>query len=165
MKLFMSYHENNWLEDYEGIKPILYKRYVDDIFAAFENENDLVSFFDYLNNRHPNKKFTKEDNIDGNIGFLDIFISSKNSFSTSLYHKPTFTGLYLNFKSFAPMQFKTMLVNTLLDRIFKISSNWVNFHLDVEQLSKYLMKNLYPKKLIDKLCKKFLDKNLLIVMF
>ena len=36
--LFMGYHENNWLNNYKGPAPIIYKRYVDDIFCLFNNE-------------------------------------------------------------------------------------------------------------------------------
>ena len=39
------------------IKIILY---VDDILAAFDNEQDSLNFFNFLNNRHPNIKFTIE---------------------------------------------------------------------------------------------------------
>ena len=39
------------------IKLILY---VDDILAAFDNKQDSLNFFNFLNNRHPNIKFTIE---------------------------------------------------------------------------------------------------------
>ena len=52
--LFMSHNENLWIENYEGNKPLMYKRYVDDTFLAFENENDSDLFFDYLNSQHKN---------------------------------------------------------------------------------------------------------------
>ena len=38
-------------------------RYVDDILAAFDNEQDSLNFLDFLNNRHPNIKFTIEKQI------------------------------------------------------------------------------------------------------
>ena len=38
-------------------------RYVDDILTAFENEQDSLNFLDFLNNRHPNIKFTIEKQI------------------------------------------------------------------------------------------------------
>ena len=51
--LFMGHHEKVWLEMADG-GPTFYRRYVDDIFLTFENEECALSFLDYLNNRHPN---------------------------------------------------------------------------------------------------------------
>lgn len=42
--IFMGYHEKKWIENYSDTKPILYKRYVDDIFAAFTNR-EAINFF------------------------------------------------------------------------------------------------------------------------
>ena len=36
-------------------KPKFYLRYVDDILAAFENEQDSLNFLSFLNNRYPRK--------------------------------------------------------------------------------------------------------------
>ena len=35
-------------------KPNFYLRYVDDILAAFDNQQDSLNFLDFLNKRHPN---------------------------------------------------------------------------------------------------------------
>ena len=109
---------------------------------------------------HPNIKFTKEYNKGGKIAFLDIDISNNNGLKTSVYHKPTYTGLLTSFKSFVPFSYKTRLINTLLDRIFKINSDWKGFHLDTERLSSFLLRNSFPKVLIDKMTRRFLDKKL-----
>ena len=156
--LFMGINETKWLEEYHGTGPIFYKRYVDDIFAVFENELQSNSFFDYLNNRHPNITFTKENNENGQLPFLDILISNSSTFSTTIYRKTTYTGLLLNFKSFTPFQYKTRLIQTLLDRTYKICSSWVNFDKETRILSKNLLRNMYPKRLLEKCIKKYLDK-------
>ena len=113
-----------------------------------------------MNNRHPNIKFTKENNVNGSLPFLDILIANAKTLSTTVYRKSTYTGLLLNFKSFAPFQYKTRLIQTLLDRTFKICSNWLNFDVEVKKLSKTLVRNMYPKKLIDKCLRMYLDKKL-----
>jgi len=156
--LFMGINETKWLEEYHGTGPIFYKRYVDDIFAVFENELQSNSFFDYLNNRHPNITFTKENNENGQLPFLDILISNSSTFSTTIYRKTTYTGLLLNFKSFTPFQYKTRLIQTLLDRTYKICSSWVIFDKETRILSKNLLRNMYPKRLLEKCIKKYLDK-------
>ena len=117
-------------------------------------------FFEYLNNRHPNIKFTKEYNKNSNIPFLDISITNLDNIITSVYHKTTYTGLLTNFKSFVPYIYKTGLIQTLLDRTYKINSSWVGFDIDIKNLSKCLLRNLFPKRIIERAIKQFLDKKL-----
>ena len=73
----MGFHESKWLNEYNLNKPKFYLRYVDDILAAFDNEHDSLNF---LNNRHPNIKFTIEKQINHSIAFLDKFISGIKDF-------------------------------------------------------------------------------------
>ena len=75
-------------------------RYVDDTLAAFDNEQDSLNF---LNNKHPNIKFTREKQINHSIAFLDVVVISginNQNLTLQTYHKSTYTGLLLNFKSF-----------------------------------------------------------------
>ena len=71
-----------------------------------------------------------------------------------------FLNLDSNFKSFVPFDYKKRLVNTLLDRTFKINSSWAGFDIDVESLKSSLLRNLYPSRLIDKCVREFLNKKL-----
>ena len=155
--LFMGVNETNWLSEYEGVGPKFYRRYVDDIFAVFEHELEACSFFEYLNSRHPNIKFTKEYSKNGTLPFLDVSIYNMNNYTTSVYHKSTYTGLLLNFKSFVPFEYKIRLIKTLLDRIFRICTSWVIFDLETKKLTKTLLRNMYPIRLINKQIKRYLD--------
>ena len=74
----MSFHEQNWIEQATNLKPIFYKRYVDDIFAVFESESDADAFYSYLNTRHENIKFTFEKEKDNKLPFLDILINNES---------------------------------------------------------------------------------------
>ena len=58
--IFMGFHESKWLNEYNLNKPKFYLRYADDILAAFDNEQDSLIFKIFLNNGHPNIKFTIE---------------------------------------------------------------------------------------------------------
>ena len=73
--IFMGFYESKWLNEYNPNKPKFYLRYVDDILAAFDKEQDSSNFPDFLNKRHPNIKFTMEKQINHSIAFLDVFIS------------------------------------------------------------------------------------------
>ena len=57
--IFLCYHENKWLTDCPPeFKPLLYRRYVDDLFLLFDNEHQANSFLNYLNNKHHKIVFT-----------------------------------------------------------------------------------------------------------
>ena len=73
--IFMGFHESKRLNEYNINKHKFYFRYVDDILAASDNEQDSLNFLNFLNNRHPNIKFTIEKQINHSIAFLDVFIS------------------------------------------------------------------------------------------
>ena len=56
--IFMGFYKSKWLNEYNLNKTKFYLRYVDDILAAFEKEQESLNFLDFLNNTHPNIKFT-----------------------------------------------------------------------------------------------------------
>ena len=157
--IFMEFQESKWLNEYNPNKPKSYLRYVDNILAAFDNQQDSLNFLNFLNNRHPNFKFTIEKQNNHSITFLDVFISGINNQNLTLqtYHKSTYTGLLLNFKSFTSFSYKISLIKCLIDRSFKICDNWNSFHNDIENIKSNLIKNAYPPFLIDKVIKKYLD--------
>ena len=65
--LLMGHHENNCLNNYEGQAPILYKRYVDDVFCLFNDKKEANLFLEYLNKQHPNIKFKDELEKNGSL--------------------------------------------------------------------------------------------------
>ena len=74
--IFMGFYESKWLNEYNLNKPKFYIRYVDDILAAFDKEQDSLNFLNFLNKRHLNIKFTIEKQSNHSIAFFDIFVSS-----------------------------------------------------------------------------------------
>ena len=82
----MSFYESNWLN---VNKYKFYLRYVDDILAAFDNEQDSLKVSIFLSNRHSNIKFKIEKQINHSISFLDVLISGINNQNLALqiYHK------------------------------------------------------------------------------
>ena len=91
----MGFYESNWLNEHNVNKPKFYLRHVDDILAAFDNEEDSLKVSIFLNNRHSNIKFEIEKQINHSISFLDVLISGINNQNLTLqiYHKSTYTGL------------------------------------------------------------------------
>ena len=157
--IFMSFHESKWLNEYNLNKSKFYLGYADEIVAAFDNEQDSLNFLNFLSNGHPNIKFSTEKQNNHSIAFLDVFISGINNQNLPLqtYHKLTYTGLLLNFKSFTSFSYKISLTKCLIDRSFKICNNWNSFHNDIENIKSNVIKNAYPSFLIDKVTKNYLD--------
>ena len=77
--ILMGFYESKWLNEYNLNKPKFYLRYVDDISAAFDKEQDSLNFLNFLYKRHPNIKFTIEKQINHSIALLDVFISGINN--------------------------------------------------------------------------------------
>ena len=81
--IFMRFYESKWLNEYNLNKLKFYLRY--DILAAFKKEQDSLNFLNFLNNKHPNTKFTIEKQVNYSIAFLDVFISAWN-YNTNRNH-------------------------------------------------------------------------------
>lgn len=158
--IFLSHHEQIWLNNCPvAFKPLYYRRYVDDVFVLFRDKSHVLKFKEYLNKQHKNIHFTHEEEKDNNLSFLDILVTRDGEhFLTSLYRKATFSGVYTNFQSFIPLQYKHGLLFTLLYRAYTISSNFEIFHNEICTLKTIWLKNAYPLSMIDKCILKYFNK-------
>ena len=147
--VFMCHFEKIWLENCPThFKPIVYRRFVDDTFLLFQTKDHVEKFKNYLNKQHKNIKFTSEIEENGSLSFLDITITRENNkFVTSVYRKPTFSGVFTNFESFIPEMHKRGLIETLLHRSFRLCSSCKNFHQEIEILKSIFKQSNYPKML------------------
>ena len=73
---FLCHYEKIWLHECPSqFKPVVYKRYVDDIFVLFKSKEHLKLFVNYMNSKHRNIKFTFETEDSNNFSFLDVKIT------------------------------------------------------------------------------------------
>ena len=144
--VFLSFYEVKWLEQCPNeFKPVFYRRYVDDIFVLFKFAEHLSKFRDYFNTCHQNMSFSLEQEKEGKLSFLDVQVSHQEGhFVTTVYRKPTFSGVYTHFESFLPTIHKFGMIYTLVYHCFKICSDWTKFH---EELN-FLKKNIFEKCLL-----------------
>ena len=158
--IFLAHHEVGWLDNCPPeFKPIMYRRYVDDTFVIFESEEHVPLFQDYLNSQHRNMQFTSEIETENKLPFLDILIEKQGgSFQTSVYRKPTFTGLTTKFTSAIPAQYKQNLILTLVNRAYSICSNYLSLHKELLSLKKTLLSNEFTSRMINKCIGKQLNK-------
>ena len=77
----------------------MYVRYLNHIFAVFDNDNACMSFLEVLNNQHKNISYTFEKSID-TLQFLCVVVQINNQGAdTWVLRKPTNTVCPLNRKS------------------------------------------------------------------
>ena len=141
-KAFLCHFEKQWLSDCpQDFCPNIYRRYVDDIFVTFNSYQQLKKFVEYMNTKHPNIKFTFEHEHNS-FSFLDVKICRENNkLTTSVYRKPTFSGVFTNSKSFIPTVYKFGLVYILLHRYCNITSSYEKFHNEINALKQILNLN------------------------
>ena len=146
---FLCHYGKLWLDNCPPeLKPVVYRRYVDYMFV--KPKDHLLLFAKYMNTRHKNLKFTFDFEQNNSFSFLDVKITrGSNRFSTSVFRKATFSGVFTNFDSFIFEFYKADLIFTLLFRCFTICSDMQSFHLEVEQLRQIFECNNYSVALID----------------
>jgi len=157
--VFLCFHEQRWLNNCPPeFSPVFYRRYMDDTFILFREQAHAPLFLNYLNKQHQNINFTMECENNNSLPFLDVLITRvDNKFCTSVYRKPTFSGLGISFFSFCSSRFKINSIKTLLFRAYNICSNYRAIDLEARFLRSFFIDNGFPTKLFDSLLRKFLD--------
>ncbi|XP_071577702.1 uncharacterized protein [Temnothorax nylanderi] len=127
--------------------PPFYKRYIDDVTLAAPSAL-LQHTLDVFNSFHPRLQFTIEIGEDDTLKFLEITMLLKdNRLTFDWFHKPTFSGRYLNYWSQHPVCQKRGTVIGLIDRAFLLSHpsyHAKNFKLVID----ILLDNCYPLSFI-----------------
>ena len=147
--IFLSFHEEMWLSNCPiEFKPIFYRRYVDDTFILFSDKSHAPKFLNYINRQHDNINVTMETESTNSLSFLDVLVSRQNNeFVKSVFRKSSFSGLGISFFSFCTKQFKTNAVLTLVNRAYKICSNYFLLHDEFQFLTTFFQNNGFPRQL------------------
>ena len=86
-----------------------------------------------------------EKEQDNKLPFLHVFVTrTEQGFRSSVYHKPTFTGQYINFKPHHPYSEKKGIVRCLQHRAKTISSDTDAFQEKMLCLRHNFHRNNYP---------------------
>ena len=78
-----------------------------------------------------------------------VIIRNGPRLDTKVYVKPTDNGLLLHYQSHVDVRYKHSLLKTMLNRAFKLSSNWQFFHQECERLKMVFARLHYPKTLVE----------------
>ena len=139
--------------------PLLYDRFVDDTFAIFNSESESKDFFSLLNGLHPGLRFTVENELNGELPFMDVLVQRKDdALLKSVYRKPTFTGLYTRWDSFSPTNRKINLIKSLTSRAVKICSK-STLAQEINNLKTLFAKNGYPTEVVNRTIQMEIDRH------
>ena len=140
----------------DDLWPRLYRRFVDDTFALLDSRDGALAFWGCLNESYPSLHFTMESEDDGLLPFMDARVRKENVFTTAIYRKPTFTGLYTQWDSYGPTSQKIALVHSLVQRARKICSPQ---YLDgeVKSVQSTFEKNGYPGPIVSRVIQQALE--------
>ena len=131
-------------------------------FLVFKKREHIDEFFNYLNGKHPNIRFTKEYENGNKLSFLDMNVNKVRrggimTFNLSIFRKSTFTGLGMNYHSYVFNNFKINNIRTFIFRAYRLCSTWCDFNHEVQFLLRYFKSNGYPESVVFKVINKFLN--------
>ena len=151
---FLGYLENRHICN-SVFTPNFYNRYIDDICAIFTDSDSIEPFLNFINDLHPNLKFTIEYATD-TFPFLNVEMKFNDfDFDSWVYRKPTHTGQMLNFSAMCPDKWKRGLILCLLNIGKRICSNDYLFNEEVIKLRNMFKLNGYPTYYFNKVLDKF----------
>ena len=156
--VFMLAFEKRHMSELKAMGVRIWLRYVDDIFASFDNKEQAENVLEFINNQHPNLRFTVEHEESGRLPFLDTCVVRRiNKYSTTIYRKKTFIGVYLNWTSMTARSYKIGLIRCLAERIWRICSEDDERRVELDKLKLILARNDYPTEVVESCISKFVE--------
>ena len=145
---YMGHFEDTHVFTYR-LRPLMYIRYIDDIFMIWPHGAvELTLFFQHLNNCSAHIKFTTETSPT-EISFLDSKVVLEDGvIYTDLFTKPTDSHNYLYYNSAHPQRCKDSIPYSQFLRVRRICTRNQDFDKNVIELSKHFLRRKYPLELL-----------------
>ena len=149
--LFVGYVEEQIFNQFDGPKPELFGRYIDDCLGATScTKEELERFISFVNSFHPALKFTWEIS-ETSINFLDINISVQdNNLATIVHYKPTDSHSYLLYSSSHPSHVKDSIPYSQFLRLRRLCSEDSDFNSKCDETSNFFSESGYPDSILSK---------------
>ena len=137
-------------------KPLVWKRYIDDIFSLWNIKKDEIkAFIETANRYHSTIRFTAEIS-DKEITFLDTCVYKGSRFEQDsvldlrTHFKPTETFQYTHFQSCHPVGVKKGFIKGKALRLLRTNSSQQIFEENICNFKLRLMSRGYPGNFIQK---------------
>ena len=140
--------------------PSIWLRFVDDTFVINQAEHSQA-LVQHINSQDPNIQFTVEPTQQGSLPFLYMLVTIEqdNTFSTSVYRKPTHTDQYLHWDSNHHITAKQSVFNTLAHRTKVISSSQDKLQKELQHIKSALQQCQFPNWALNQWYHKFINPN------
>ena len=94
----------------------VWERHVDDVFSIV-HKTCLQELLEHINSLHPQTQFTKEEENNSSLPFLDTLVQRNHNktISVKIYRKPTHTNQYQKYTSHIPTSAKQSVITALFD--------------------------------------------------
>ena len=153
--IFMGKVETELLNR-SAFKPLVWKRYIDNIFSLWDiSREELQQFIEQANNYNPTIKFTAEIS-ETEITFLDTVVYKGNRFITEsvldvrTHYKATETFQYTHFSSCHPPGVKRRFIKGEALRLLQTNSTKATFEEKIKHFESRLIERGYPKNLVQR---------------
>ena len=144
--IFMHYCEQHILSNApNNSKPLIWKRFIDDIFMIWRHgEDELETFLQFCNQCFPTIKFTAEKSL-SKINFLDttIYFNDHGILESTLFIKPNDICTLLHNNSFHPQSCKKGIIYSQALRYRRIITDDIKLLTNLEKLRNNLIKRGY----------------------
>ena len=138
-----------------GHPPKVWERHVDEVFSIV-NKTYLEELLEHISNLHPQTQFTKEEENNSSLPFLDTLVQRNHdkTISVKISRKPTHTNQYLKYTSQNPTAAKQSVITALFDRADNVVSNEKDKIEEKHHILAALQQNGYPKEFTQRTVKK-----------
>ena len=151
--IFMAVVETEIL-NLSALKPLVWKRYIDDIFSIWNvHKHQVTQFIEQANKHHQTIKFTAEISYT-EITFLDTNVfkgerfANKSVLDIKTHFKPTETFQYTHFSSCHPLGVKKGFIKSEALRHLRTKSSENEFKIKISRFRANLIERGYPESLI-----------------
>ena len=131
--------------------PKIWKRYVDYIFFVIQRIY-LQELLHHINSLHPQTQFTKEEEKDSILPFLDTLVqlNPDKNIAVKVNRKPTHTNQFLKYTSHRSTSAKQSVITALFDRADNVVSSETDKEEEKQHILAALQQNGYPRDFIMK---------------
>ena len=129
--------------------PKIWGRYVDYIFSVIQRIY-LQELLHHINSLHPQTQFTKEEEKDSILPFLDTLVQRNpdKNITVKVNRKPTHTNHYLNYASHRSTSAKQSVITALFDRADNVVSSEADKEEEKQHILAALQQSGYPRDLM-----------------
>ena len=148
--LFVGHIEEQMLTQYQGVRPLMYRRYIDDIFGAFTGTcDDVAKFTEFADAFHPALRFTSNVS-QHSVTFLDVRVQiCARKLDTTVHYKPTDSHSYLQYQSSHPHKCKNSIPYSQFLRLRRICSSDAEFSERGKEMLGFFHQRGYPSAVTD----------------